>query len=306
MRTLTVIAILGCLLFASFYGTESGSAEKPIAGKDELPGPIIEKVSFQNVAIKDNFWRPKIELNRMAGIRRALQQCSRSIENFDIAAGKKQGKHELYCAGHLIEAAAAYYEATGKRKLLDAAIRLADHIDSVFGPDKRLEAPGHEEIELALFKLYKVTHDRKYLNLSAFFVDERGDPKRMIVDKITPPDRDPNANTPQRWRPPSYMQDHIPVTKQFYAVGHAVRATYLYTAMADISMETRDSKYLPSLDSIWNDIVGKKLYITGGIGTRQFHDEGFGSAYLLPNDQAYCETCSSIGFTFWNSRMNLL
>ena len=121
----------------------------------------------------------------------------------------------------------------------------------------------------------------------------------MTVENITPPDRDPNANTPRRWRPPSYMQDHLPVTKQYYAVGHAVRACYLYSAMTDISTETRDSKYLPALDSIWNDMVGKKLYITGGIGTRQFHDEGFGSAYLLPNDQAYCETCSSIALNFW-------
>lgn len=215
-------------------------------------------------------------------------------------------KHELYCAGHMFEAAVAYYEVTGKRKLLDAALRFADHIDSIFGPQKRLDVAGHQEIELALFKLYKATGEKKYLDLSTFFVDQRGNPKRMVVEKITPPDNDPNAGTPWRWRPPSYKQDHLPVTKQFYAVGHAVRANYLYAAMADLSMETKSTKYLPAMDSIWNDIVGKKMYITGGVGTRQFHDEGFGSAYLLPNDRAYAETCSSIGTTFWNRRMNLL
>jgi DUF1680 family protein len=375
MRTLALLVILGCLLFVSFTGPESGSGGKAAIGRGNLQFPIVENVSFQDVKITDNFWRPKIEKNRVAGIRSALKECSQSMENFDISAGKKKGehkgnvasdsdvykviqgaayalhhtpdkeleatidsliirivaaqqpdgylftywtindpsqqwqdipkKHELYCAGHLIEAAVAYYQATGKRKFLDAAIRFANHIDSVFGPNKRLEVPGHAEIELALYKLHKVTHEKKYLDLSAFFVDERGDPKRMTVEKITPPDRDPNANTPQRWRPPSYKQDHLPVTKQYYAVGHAVRACYLYSSMADISMENKDSKYLPALDSIWNDIVGKKLYITGGIGTRQFHDEGFGSAYLLPNDQAYCETCSNIALTFWNRRMNL-
>ena len=214
--------------------------------------------------------------------------------------------HELYCAGHLIEAAVAYYEATGKRKFLDAAIRFAGCIDLVFGPGKRHDNTGHEEIELGLIKLYKITGEKRYLDLAVFFIDERGNPKRMVVDKITPPDLDPNAGTPNRWRPPSYMQDHLPVTQQYYAVGHAVCATYLYSAVTDVEMEKREFKYIAALDSIWNDIVSKKLYITGGIGTRQYHDEGFGSDYLLPNDRAYCETCSAIGETFWNRRMCLL
>ena len=363
-----------CLFFASCITHRSGDEAKK--DPDDFKSPVIKDVSFQNVVITDNFWGPKIELNRVAGIRHALRQASQSMENFDIAAGKShkgyranmagdsdvykiiQGaayalhhtadkeleavidslidriveaqqpdgylftywtvndlskrwaeerrSHETYCAGHLFEAATAWYEATGKKKLLDAAIRFADHIDSVFGPGKRLDVPGHEEIELALYKLFKVTGEKRYLDLAEFFVDERGDPKRMTVEKITPPDQDPNAGTPRRWRPPSYMQDHLPVTSQFYAVGHAVRAMYLYSSMADIVMENRDAKYIPALDSIWNDIVRKKLYITGGIGTRQFHDEGFGSDYLLPNDRAYCETCSGIGMTFWNRRMCLL
>lgn len=335
----------------------------------------LELVSFLDVKINDNFWSPKITLNRVNGIPSVFNECSYSLDNFDIAAGKMKGehkgtaasdsdvykiiqgvayalhhtrdtvleeftdslidrivgaqqedgylytywtindpsmkwvdiksKHELYCAGHMFEAAVAYYEVTGKRKFLNAAIRFANHIDSVFGPGKRIEVPGHQEIELALYKLYKVTGNNKYLKLSEFFIGERGNPERMADDTI-PPDYDPNAGNPYRWRHPSYRQDHLPVEKQYYAIGHAVRAAYLYSAMTDIAYETGSYEYIPALDSIWNDIVQKKLYVTGGIGTRQFHDEGFGSSYRLPSDNAYCETCSAIALTLWNRRMNLL
>jgi DUF1680 family protein len=357
------ILMTGCLMLASCGRPESTSRQ------------IVEKVSFLDVTITDQFWRPKIEVNRVASIRHALEQASQSIGFFDIASGRIEGehkgnlasdsdvykiiqgaayalyhtpdkeleaiidslidrivaaqqadgylftywivhdlsqrwtdierKHELYCAGHMFEAAAAYFQVTGKRKLLDAAMRFANHIDSIFGPGKRLDVPGHEEIELALYLLYEVTGEKKYLDLSIFFIEERGNPER-IADALIPPEHDPNANTPRRWRHPSYRQDHLPVSEQYYAIGHAVRAGYLYSSMVDITMETGNTKYLPALDSIWNDIVSKKLYITGGIGTRQFHDEGFGSEYLLPNDQAYCETCSGIALTYWNRRMNLL
>ena len=366
MENRAFILLAGCLMLASCKGPGSEPGEDPV---------MPEKVSFQEVTLNDDFWRPKIEINRVAGIRHALEQASQSIGYFDIAAGKSdaehkgnlasdsdvykivQGaayalyhtpdpeleasidslidrivaaqqadgylftywiahdlsqrwtdlerKHELYCAGHMFEAAAAYYQVSGKRKFLDAAMRFADHIDSIFGPGKRLDVPGHEEIELALYSLYKVTGEQKYLDLSIFFIDERGDPER-IAAALIPPEHDPGANTPWRWRHPSYRQDHLPVTEQYYAVGHAVRAGYLYSSMADIAMENKDGKYVPALDSIWNDVVRKKLYITGGIGTRQFHDEGFGTDYLLPGDQAYCETCSGIALTFWNRRMCLL
>lgn len=211
--------------------------------------------------------------------------------------------HELYCAGHLFEAAIAYYEVTGKRKLLDAAIKLADHIDSIFGPGKRIEVPGHQEIELALFKLYQTTGNKKYLSLSEFFLNERGNSER--IDTI-PQNFDPNAGTPHRWRHPSYRQDHLPVEKQFKATGHAVRAVYMYSAMTDLALESGSAKYLPALDSIWNDIVQRKMYVTAGIGTHEFHDEGFGLPYKLPNNSAYCESCSNMGLCFWNRRMNLL
>ena len=366
MKNCKFILMAGCFMFASCRGPEPGTGEEAV---------MLEKVSFTEVTIDDDFWRPKIEINRHTSIRHALQQAAQSIEYFDIAAGKSEAEHkgnmasdsdvykiiqgaayalhhapdpdleamadsvidrivaaqqpdgylfsywiahdlsqrwtdlermhELYCAGHMFEAAAAYYQVTGKRKFLEAATRFADHIDSVFGPGKRLDVPGHEEIELALYSLYEATGEKRYLDLSIFFIDERGNPDR-IADALIPPEHDPNANTPGRWRHPSYRQDHLPVTEQYYAIGHAVRAGYLYASMADIAMETGESKYLPALDSIWNDIVSKKLYITGGIGTRQFHDEGFGTDYLLPNDQAYCETCSGIALTYWNRRMSLL
>jgi DUF1680 family protein len=211
--------------------------------------------------------------------------------------------HEMYCAGHLIEAAVAYYEVTGKRKLLDAAVKFADHIDSVFGPGKRIEVPGHQEIELALYKLYKTTGNERYLKLSEFFINERGNPDR--IDTI-PPENDPFAGTPNRWRHPSYRQDHLPVDKQFKATGHAVRAFYMYSAITDLEMEKKSGRYIPALDSLWNDIVTKKMYLTAGIGTHEFRDEGFGTPYKLPNQTAYCESCSGMGFTFWNRRMNLL
>jgi hypothetical protein len=225
------------------------------------------------------------------------------VSNSDKRWTNLNKDHELYCAGHLFEAAVAYYEVTGKRKLLDAAIKLADHIDAIFGRGKRIDIPGHQEIELALIKLYKTTGDEKYLKLSTFFINERGNPKR--VDTI-PPAHDPNAGTPNRWRHPSYRQDHLPVEKQYHATGHGVRAMYMYSAMADLEMEVKSGQYIPALDSLWKDIVTKKMYVTAGIGTHEFHDEGFGTPYKLPNHSAYSETCSGIGFTHWNRRMGLL
>ena len=369
---LFLIALCSISVSCSTQDSETGHSTHK---HQSLEHTIVHRIPYQDIKITDDFWRPRIEVNRVSGIRHALAEAERSIQDFDIAAGKsnaeKQGrmasdsdvykvlqgaayalhhhpdeeleamvdsvidrivaaqhpdgylfsywdkddlsqrwtdlerKHELYCAGHMFEAAAAYYQATGKRKFLDAAMRFADHIDSIFGPGKREDVPGHQEIELALYKLYEVTGEKRYLDLAIFFIDERGNPER-IADALIPPEYDPGAGTPGRWRHPSYRQDHLPVTEQFYAVGHAVRATYLYSSMVDISIENHEPKYIPALDSIWNDIVSKKLYVTGGIGTRQFHDEVFGTEFLLPNDQAYCETCSSIGLTFWNRRMNLL
>ncbi len=197
-----------------------------------------------------------------------------------------RNKHELYCAGHFFEAAVAYYQATGKRKILDVAIRLADYIDSVFGPDKKHDVPGHEEIEMGLVKLYGATGDERHLALAKFFIDERGRSDRREIYG-------------------DYCQDHKPVIEQDAAVGHAVRAGYLYSGMADVAALTGDDGYIQALERIWQDVVSKKLYITGGIGARG-GGESFGDDYELPNKKAYCETCAAIANAMWNHRMFLL
>lgn len=194
--------------------------------------------------------------------------------------------HELYNTGHLYEAAAAHYVATGKRSLLDIALKNADLVAEVFGPGKKRGAPGHQEIEIGLVKLYRVTGDEKYLNLAKFFLDERGRSEhRKLYGR--------------------YSQDHKPVVEQEEAVGHAVRAVYMYSGMADVASLTGNEGYIQALDRIWEDVVFKKLYITGGIGATGA-GEAFGKAYQLPNATAYAETCASIGNVFWNFRMFLL
>jgi DUF1680 family protein len=195
-------------------------------------------------------------------------------------------RHELYCAGHFFEAAVAYHQATGKRKILDVAIRLADYIDSVFGPDKKRDVPGHEEIEIALVKLCRATGHERYLKLAEFFLDERG-----------------RAHGRELYG--SYCQDHKPVTEQDEPVGHAVRAGYLYCGMADVAALTGRTDYIKALDRIWLNAVSKKLYITGGIGATK-KGEAFGEDYELPNATAYCETCAAIANVLWNHRMFLL
>jgi len=194
--------------------------------------------------------------------------------------------HELYNAGHMYEAAVAHYQATGKRTFLDIAIKNADLIDSVFGPGKKIGVPGHQEIEIGLVKLYRVTGEKKYLDLAKFFLDERGHPhERKLYGE--------------------YSQDHKPVIEQTEPVGHAVRAVYMYAGMTDMAALKEDKKYQKALDMLWSNAVGKKMYITGGIGSRG-GGESFGGDYELPNASAYCETCAAIANAFWNHRMFLL
>ena len=207
------------------------------------------------------------------------------------------GSHELYNVGHMYEAAVAYYRTTGKRKFLDIALKNAELIASIFGPDKRHDRPGHQEIEIGLVKLFRVTEDSRFLNLAKFFLDQRGGERASELYPVESP--------LSIYNEPKHMQDHIPVLEQKEAVGHAVRAAYMYAGMADVAALSGDSKYLHAIETIWKDVVGKKLYLTGGIGA--VHDgEAFGPAYYLPNDTAYAETCASIGNTFWNYRMFLL
>jgi DUF1680 family protein len=201
-------------------------------------------------------------------------------------------KHEDYCAGHLIEAAIAYYNTTGKRKILDVAIKLADHIDSVFRLNDRHWVSGHQEIELALMKLYHLTSKDKYLQEAKWFLDQRGHGygKGVIWDQ---------------WKDPKYCQDELPVKDQRDITGHAVRAMYLYTGTADVAAVTGDAGYMNAMNAVWEDVVYRNMYLTGGIGALA-KNEGFGDDYDLPNDQAYCETCASVGMVFWNQRMNML
>ncbi|MBN1274392.1 MAG: glycoside hydrolase family 127 protein [Candidatus Aminicenantes bacterium] len=194
--------------------------------------------------------------------------------------------HELYNAGHMYEAAVAHFQATGKRTFLDIALKNADLIEGVFGPGKKIGVPGHQEIEIGLVKLYRVTGEKKYLDLAKFFLDERG-----------------YAHNRELYG--EYSQDHKPVLEQTEPVGHAVRAAYMYSGMADVAALTKDEAYREALETLWNNVVSKKMYITGGIGSKS-GGESFGEDYELPNATAYCETCAAIANALWNHRMFLL
>jgi len=289
---------------------------------NELQGPIDE-IALKNVTINDQFWSPRIENNYKVSIMKMIDD----YENFERAPDPKlvegvgyilqtnqdaelqarmdvdidkliarvlpDGKPrkwknllngEMYSAGHFMEAATAYYEATGNQKMLDAAILLADDIDNYFGPGKRLDISQHEEVKIGLLKLYHATGEEKYLNLAKFFMDERGH----------------SHNGRELYG--EYAQDHMPVTDQTEAVGHTVRATYLYTPLSELAAITRDSSYINAADKLWEDAVYKKTYLTGSIGTYRDHED-FGAAYELPNMSCWNETCASIGSIFWNHQM---
>lgn len=198
-------------------------------------------------------------------------------------------KHEMYCAGHMFEAAVAYYRATGKRQLLDVSIRMADHMMTVFGPDKRHWVPGHEEIELALVKLFQVTKEKKYLDFANWLLEERGHGHGSKGDE-------------GKWDP-VYYQDDKPIGEMTDIAGHAVRCMYLYCGMADVAAYKNNRSYITAMNRLWDDVVLRNMYITGGIGSSR-HNEGFTEDYDLPNKDAYCETCASVGMVFWNQRMN--
>lgn len=207
--------------------------------------------------------------------------------------------HELYCAGHMMEAAVAHYEATGKRSLLDIACKFADCIDATFGPDKIKGYPGHEEVELALVKLYHATGERRYLDLAAFFINERGQqPLYFEQEWARGEDHFPGF----RHNDKGYAQAHLPVREQQAATGHAVRATYLYSGMVDVARETADESLMAACHTLWNNVTGKQMYITGGIGSSG-NQEAFTRDYDLPNDTAYTETCASIALIFFARRM---
>ncbi len=333
----------------------------------------IQAVPFTDVKLADNFWLPRIEINRTVTIPASFERCESTgrVKNFVMAA-QKTGKfctkypfddtdvyktiegaafslavhpdaaldayldslitiignaqepdgylytsrtinpaevhawggkerwekerelsHELYNAGHLYEAAAAHYQATGKKNLLNIALKNADLVCSVFGPGKKSVAPGHEIIEMGLVKLYRITGKPGYLSTAKFFIDARGRYQGY----------DPKSNDP--WKNGSYWQDHKPVVQQDEADGHAVRAGYLYAAVADVAALTGDDSLLRAIDRIWSNMVSKKLYVQGGAGALG-DGERYGRNYELPNATAYNETCASVANVYWNHRMFLL
>ncbi|HXF60275.1 MAG TPA: beta-L-arabinofuranosidase domain-containing protein [Caldilineaceae bacterium] len=200
-----------------------------------------------------------------------------------------QHGHELYCAGHLFQAAVAYYRGTGDDRLLKVSCRFADYIDSVFGPGKRAGTPGHPEIEMALVELYRATGERRYLDLALYFVDQRG---RGLLGS-------------HRLGSPAYYQDHVPVREATTVEGHAVRQLYLTTGLADLYLETGEQALMAALERQWHNMVSRKLHVTGGLGA-QHAGEAFGEPYELPNDRAYCETCAQIASIMWNWRMLII
>jgi uncharacterized protein len=206
---------------------------------------------------------------------------------------ERELSHELYNAGHLYEAAAAHFLATKKTNLLNIALKNADLVCSVFGPDKKHVAPGHEIVEMGLVKLFRITGKKEYLATAKFFIEERGHYNGY------------NPKSTDEWKNGSYWQDNIPVNEQTEATGHAVRAGYLYAAIADVAALTGDDSLINAIDRIWENAVGKKMYVQGGIGAVG-DGERFGDNYELPNATAYNETCAAIANVYWNYRMFLL
>ncbi|NQT93864.1 MAG: glycoside hydrolase family 127 protein [Lentisphaerae bacterium] len=209
--------------------------------------------------------------------------------------------HELYCAGHLIEAAVAYHETTGKRTLLDAVSRYADYIGRALGRGTRQKRgyPGHQEIELALIRLYRATNENRYLDLARYFIDERGRTPHYFDLEARARGEDPKAYWPGTYE---YNQSHLPVRKQTEVVGHAVRAMYLYSGMIDTGIATGDRTLITACKRLWKNAVRRRMHITGGIGPLH-SNEGFTADYDLPNEGAYLETCAAIGLLFWARRM---
>lgn len=348
-----------------FIGVTALALTASATQKSQSVAPIQE-VSFTQVHLNDDFWMPRIEINRTVSIPSAFHECEVNgrFDNFAIAAGLIQGEHrgdfsfddtdpykviegasyslavhydaaldhyldsviniiaqaqepdgylttcvinkctrlsgwwgthrwekinshELYNSGHLIESAVAHYRATGKKTFLNVAIKNADLVCKTFGPNEgQIHRPGgHPIIEMALCKLYKVTGNKKYLDGAKYFVEETG-------------------RCTDGHRPSEYSQDHMPILQQQEVVGHAVRAGYLYSGVADVAALTGDKAYFEALERIWENMSSKKLFITGGIGSRP-QGEGFGPDYELNNHTAYCETCAAIANVYWNYRMFL-
>jgi DUF1680 family protein len=254
------------------------------------PDPKLEAYIDSLITIIGNAQEPDGYLYTSRTINPAVVHSWSGKERWEK---ERELSHELYNAGHLYEAAVAHFMATKKRNLLNIAVKNADLVCSVFGPGKRSVAPGHEVVEMGLVKLYRVTAKKEYLTTAKFFIEARGHYTGY----------DPKSTDP--WKNGAYWQDHLPVVQQEEAIGHAVRAGYLYAAMADVAALTGDDSLLLAVDKIWNNLVEKKLYIQGGAGAIG-NGERYGNNYELPNATAYNETCAAIANVYWNHRMFLL
>jgi len=274
--------------------------------QDSDLGKWIEAAAYSLMRTRD----PALEasIDELVEVIGKAQQPDGYLETyFSVKEPKKRWTdfamgHEMYCGGHLIEGAVAYFEATGKRSFLDVMTRYADHLVANFGrgPGQRIAFDGHPEIELALYKLASATGKNAYLELAKFFVDERGqhpevlDPTKIIAWPYKP----------DLWNNKDYYQDHLPVREQRTATGHSVRAMYLYTAMADQYRHDNDQTLLPALEALWENVVQGQMYVTGGLGS-QATAERFTLDYDLPSDTSYTETCAAIGLVIWAWRMTL-
>lgn len=210
-------------------------------------------------------------------------------------------RHELYNAGHLLEGAIAYFQATGRRRFLAVMERFVDHIRATFGrgEGQKRGYPGHQEIEIALMRLYRLTGDRRHLELALYFIDERGRQPHYYDEEARARGEDPAAYHQKTYE---YQQAHLPVREQTKVVGHAVRAMYMYAAMADLAAETGEEDLRRTCERLWQDATQRRMYVTGGFGSSA-GNEGFTADYDLPNDTAYAETCASVAFVFWAHRM---
>ncbi len=264
------------------------------------PDPELERLADETIELLGRAQQPDGYLNTYFTIKHPDRRWENERDN-----------HETYCAGHLIEAAVAYYETTGKTQLLNIVCKLADHIDSVYGEEegKLRGYPGHQEIELALMRLYEVTGEERYADLSRFFINERGREPHFFKEEA---ERRAERHGRESLLAEGYYnlykhnyeynQSHLPVREQGHAVGHAVRAVYMYAGMADVAAKTGDVALLEACRRLWDNVTQRQMYITGGIGSN--HDgEAFSFDYDLPNDTAYTETCAAIGLVFWAHRM---
>jgi hypothetical protein len=265
----------------------------------------IEAAAYSLVTHPD----PELEerVDQVVDLIAAAQQSDGYLNvHFTVAESENRwanlrDRHELYCAGHLMEAAVAYARSTAKEKLLEVMCRYADYIDEVFGPDEGQKRgyPGHEEIELALVRLYRFTGEERYLDLAKFFVDERGRQPHHFDREAADRGEDPAQFHFSTYQ---YNQSHKPLREQENAVGHAVRAMYLYSGAADVAAETGDQELMAALRGLWRSATRRRMYVTGGIGSAA-QNEGFTEDFDLPNESAYAETCAAVALVFFAHRM---